>query len=153
MSYQETYQQKLTSADEAVKVVKSGDWVDYGWCACTANALDKALARRYGQILLTILDLAVRGADDRVLELMQEDNALVSRYQNLYAGALVDFEGQRLTLPQLGPHKQSLDRSKRREAFCAEGAWFDAHREEFDEIAASSALAEQLEMPKSGFSV
>ncbi|MCI6740315.1 MAG: M3 family oligoendopeptidase [Bacteroidales bacterium] len=102
--------------------------------ACLASPHKEALARRYGDILLTILDLAVRSADDRVLELMQEDNALVSRYQNLYAGALVDFEGQQLTLPQLGPHKQSLDRDKRRRAFCSEGEWFDAHREEFDEI-------------------
>ena len=26
--YQEMYRQKLTTADEAVKVIKSGDWVD-----------------------------------------------------------------------------------------------------------------------------
>ena len=26
MSYQEVYKQKLTTADEAVKAVKSGDW-------------------------------------------------------------------------------------------------------------------------------
>ena len=32
MDYQALYQQKLTTADEAVKVVKSGDWVDYTWC-------------------------------------------------------------------------------------------------------------------------
>ena len=31
MSFLEEYKQKLVSADEAVKIVKSGDWVDYGW--------------------------------------------------------------------------------------------------------------------------
>ena len=45
MSYQEEYQQKLTTADEAVKAVQSGMWVDYGWCACTANALDQAAGK------------------------------------------------------------------------------------------------------------
>lgn len=35
MSYQEEYKQKLKTADEAVKAVKSGDWVDYGWSVCT----------------------------------------------------------------------------------------------------------------------
>ena len=30
MSFLEEYKQKLVSADEAVKIVKSGDWVDYG---------------------------------------------------------------------------------------------------------------------------
>ncbi len=61
MSFSAEYQQKLTTAEEAVKVVKSGDWVDYGWCTGTPDALDKALAGRtdeltdinlYGGILL-----------------------------------------------------------------------------------------------------
>ena len=38
-----------------------------------------------------------------------------------------------LTLPELGPYRQSLDRAVRRAAFEAEGL-FDAHREEFDGI-------------------
>ena len=33
--------------------------------ACLASPRREALARRYGEILLTILELAVRGADDR----------------------------------------------------------------------------------------
>ena len=44
MNVQELYQQKLTTAEEAVKIVKSGDWVDYGWCCNQPVALDKALA-------------------------------------------------------------------------------------------------------------
>ena len=44
--YRELYRQKLTTADEAVKVVKSGDWVDYGFCAIQPRVLDEALARR-----------------------------------------------------------------------------------------------------------
>lgn len=57
MSYQEIYNQKLTNADEAVKVIKSGDWVDYGWCVCTVDALDKALAKRMGELT----DVKIRG--------------------------------------------------------------------------------------------
>lgn len=57
MSYEAEYQQKLTSADEAVKVVKSGDWVDYGWCVNTAEELDKALAKRTDELT----DVKVRG--------------------------------------------------------------------------------------------
>ena len=35
MDFREEYKQKLVSADEAVKLIKSGDWVDYGWGAPT----------------------------------------------------------------------------------------------------------------------
>ena len=50
MDFQEMYQQKLTTAQEAVKVVKSGDWVDYGWCCNMPDALDKALAERKDEL-------------------------------------------------------------------------------------------------------
>ena len=46
MGYQELYKQKLVTAEEAVKVVKSGQWIDYGFCANHPVALDKALAAR-----------------------------------------------------------------------------------------------------------
>ncbi len=57
MGYAEEYQKKLVSADEAVKVVKSGDWIDYGWCNGTADALDQALAKRTDELT----DVNVRG--------------------------------------------------------------------------------------------
>lgn len=50
MNVQELYQQKLTTAEEAVKIVKSGDWVDYGWCCNQPVALDKALATRKDEL-------------------------------------------------------------------------------------------------------
>ena len=33
MSFKQEYQQKLCTAQEAVQVVRSGDWIDFGWCA------------------------------------------------------------------------------------------------------------------------
>ena len=57
MDYQKLYEEKLTTADEAVKAVKSGDWVDYGWCTNHPVALDKALAARKDELV----DVKVRG--------------------------------------------------------------------------------------------
>jgi len=50
MSLADQYRQKLVSADEAVKVIKSGDWVDYGEFAGQVRELDKALARRKDEL-------------------------------------------------------------------------------------------------------
>ncbi len=57
MDYQALYQQKLTTPEEAVKVVKSGDWVDYTWCTNHPIALDKALAKRKDELT----DVKIRG--------------------------------------------------------------------------------------------
>ena len=50
MSYTDEYQKKLTTAEEAVKVVKSGDHIDYGWTTNTPIKLDQALAKRMDEL-------------------------------------------------------------------------------------------------------
>lgn len=50
MDLKQMYQDKLTTADEAVKSIQSGDWVDYGWAATTVVALDSALAKRLPEL-------------------------------------------------------------------------------------------------------
>ena len=45
------------SPEQAVKAVKPGDWVDYGWCTNHPAALDKALAARKDELT----DVKVRG--------------------------------------------------------------------------------------------
>ena len=44
------YQTKLTSAENAVQVVKSGDWIDYGAFATNPEVLDAALAKRVDEL-------------------------------------------------------------------------------------------------------
>ena len=51
------YKNKLVSADEAIQVVKSGDWVDYGQFAGQVISLDAALAKRAEELR----DVKVRG--------------------------------------------------------------------------------------------
>lgn len=53
----EQYKAKLTTAEEAVKVVKDGDWVDFGFGVNTPEALDKALAARAWEVW----DVNIRG--------------------------------------------------------------------------------------------
>ena len=59
MSFIKEYAEKLVTAEEAVKVVKSGDWLDYGWCSATARELDKALAAHV--VENDLVDLKIRG--------------------------------------------------------------------------------------------
>ena len=57
MNYREEYASKLTTAAQAVSVVKDGNWIDYGWCTGHPVALDQALAERMPQLT----DIKVRG--------------------------------------------------------------------------------------------
>ena len=50
MDFSSEYKQKLKTADEAVKIVESGDAVDYGSFNAKPIQCDKALARRAGEL-------------------------------------------------------------------------------------------------------
>ena len=57
MDFEAIYQSKLTTPEQAVKAVKSGDGVDYTWGPVHPVSLDRALAARSGELE----DVKVRG--------------------------------------------------------------------------------------------
>lgn len=50
MNYSSEYRARLCSAEDAVLLVKSGDWVDYGSNNSKPVLLDEALARRRDEL-------------------------------------------------------------------------------------------------------
>ena len=70
MSYFSEYKSKLRTAEEAVKVVKSGDNVEYGLGISMPYLLDQALADRKEELR----DIQVRGMFSmRPLEILEKD--------------------------------------------------------------------------------
>ena len=102
--------------------------------AFLANPHVDALTEKFGTTCVAGMKNAVLSMDDRTVELQQQFNALVSRYQQIYGGALVELGGKQLTIPQLGPYKEDLNPAVRRAAYEAEAGYFDAHRAELDEL-------------------
>ena len=57
MNIIQEYQSKLRTPEQAVQVIKSGDWVDYSTNVCTPVLLDRALAARRDELQ----DVKIRG--------------------------------------------------------------------------------------------
>lgn len=102
--------------------------------ALCASPFRRELEKKWGTLLFTNAELSMKGFAPELVPLLQEENALTSQYQKLYASAKIDFDGKVLTVAQLTPYKQSADRAVRKAAYEAEGSFFDANREQFDEI-------------------
>lgn len=68
MNHEEMYEKKRCTPEEAVKVVKDGDWVEYGSFAGPTIALDRALAARKGELH----DIKVRTDFDPLLPAVVE---------------------------------------------------------------------------------
>ena len=72
-NFQSIYQDKLTTPEEAVKIVQSGNWLDYGHALSIPKKLDRALAERAEELedvnvrgYLLYHPLAILDANDRV---------------------------------------------------------------------------------------
>lgn len=76
-SIREEYRSKLISAGEAVKVIKSGDWVDYGLLAAQPVLLDEALAGRKDELRNVNLWSVLTLYPPRVLEADPQGEAFV----------------------------------------------------------------------------
>lgn len=92
------------------------------------------LEKKLGSLLFVNIEMSLKAFSPEIVPLMQEENRLTTEYQKLYAGAQVPFQGKTLTIPQLGPYKESKDRATRKAALEAEGTFFDQHQKEFDEL-------------------
>ncbi|MBE6673963.1 MAG: M3 family oligoendopeptidase [Ruminococcaceae bacterium] len=72
-------------------------------------------------LVITMMELSLKCADERVLEEMQEENRLTTEYSKFVSELTYDFRGEKLTLGALRKYMQDSDRETRREAYNALG--------------------------------
>ena len=102
--------------------------------ALLASKFRPELEKHYGALIFKKAEISARAFSPEILDLMQEENQLASQYQKLYASGMVEFRGEKLPLPKLGPYMESPDRATRREAYAARASFFEANRAELDEL-------------------
>ncbi|MGN1410333.1 MAG: M3 family oligoendopeptidase [Eubacteriales bacterium] len=87
-----------------------------------------------GSFAFTLIKSSLEGYDSSLVSLEQEENALVSRYNQLVSNGKVDYNGKQVSRGSLALEQQSSDRSVRRDVYRAIAASWDAQRDELEEI-------------------
>ena len=90
--------------------------------------------KKYGSLLFTNMTIQLRSFDPKLIPAMQEENKLTTAYAKLIASAQIPFEGQVLTLAQMGPYKESTDPAVRKKAWLAQAGFYGEHQQELDDI-------------------
>ena len=80
------------------------------------------------------MEIALKSFDEKLIPLMQEDNALISRYSKLIATAKIPFDGEIYNLSLMGKFTTSNDRETRKRAVKAMSDYFLTVTDEIDEI-------------------
>lgn len=109
--------------------------VQKAWTNATLTSpFRKELEAKFGKVPFLNAEIATKTFSPEIVEDLQKENELTSRYSKLIASAQIPFRGGVYTLSQLTPYKQSADDEIRTEAWTAEGNWYNEHGKELDEI-------------------
>ncbi|MDD6796303.1 MAG: M3 family oligoendopeptidase [Clostridiaceae bacterium] len=92
------------------------------------------LEKKIGKVAFKNIELKLKSFDECLIPLKQKENALTSKYSKLLAELKVEYKGEEMSLPMLGKHTKSNDRSVRAEAVKAKSNKLLTIREELDNI-------------------
>lgn len=102
--------------------------------ALVSSPYQQELAQRWGAQLFNIARMTLKTFSVAVIEDLQQENKLASRYKQLLASANIIFAGQERNLAQMIPFQMSTDRQIRKSAHEARYTFFSDHLEEFDGV-------------------
>ena len=92
------------------------------------------MEEKIGKVTFKNMELALKSFDEKLIPLMQEENALVSRYSKLIATAKIPFDGEVYNLSLMTKFTTSSDRETRKRAWKALSEYFMSVTDELDEI-------------------
>ncbi len=92
------------------------------------------LEEKLGPVFFKNVEIALKSFDEKIIPLMQEENALASRYQKLIATAKIPFEGEVYNLSLMRKFMTDVDRNVRKGAWKAVSGYFQSVTNEIDEI-------------------
>ena len=105
------------------------------WTEATLSSpFRKQLEEKYGKVPFINAEISNKTFIPELVEDIQKENALKTRYSKLIASAQIPFRGETYTLSQMSPWKLHPDDEIRTAAWTAEGNWYNEHGAELDEI-------------------
>ena len=94
----------------------------------------KELEEKYGVQWFNQIKVQLESFDPIIIEDMQQENKLVSKYEKLIASAKIPFDGKILNTSQMSPYLTSVDRNVRKEAEKALWKFFEENNDAIEDI-------------------
>ncbi len=92
------------------------------------------LEEKIGKVAFKNIEISMKANDEKLIPLMQKENALVSEYNKLIATAKIDWDGEELNLSLLEKYLRNVDRDIRKKAYEKYAGFFEENKEKLDEI-------------------
>lgn len=102
--------------------------------ALVSSPFKDELEKKFGRQLFRLADISLKTFDASIMDDLKEENKLGTEYTKLVASAEIEFNGEKMTMPQVSAFMESTDRATRKKAYLANWAWFAQQEAKFDEL-------------------
>ncbi|MCQ2507657.1 MAG: M3 family oligoendopeptidase [Dorea sp.] len=92
------------------------------------------MTEKIGKVAFKNIELAMKSMDEKLIPLMQKENALQKNYERIISSAQISFEGKIYNLPMMTKFMTSDDRDVRKRAWKAVSDYFLTVTDQLDEI-------------------
>lgn len=127
------YYEKENDFIDEIKPAYEGLISEY-YQALISSKYKAELMKKWGEQLFKIAEMQLKTFLPEIIEDLQKENRLVSKYTKLRASAKIMFEGEERNLSQMIPFMESQDREIRKRAQEAFTNFFLENEGQFDEI-------------------
>ncbi|HZJ68626.1 MAG TPA: M3 family oligoendopeptidase, partial [Candidatus Eisenbacteria bacterium] len=104
----EFYDQEINFYNENLPLLEK--LFDTFYRALLISPFRNELEKKYGRYLFDLLETKAKTFSTEIMEDLVEENKLITEYSKLIAAAEVEFQGEKYTLAQLTPLRQSKNR-------------------------------------------
>jgi M3 family oligoendopeptidase len=101
--------------------------------ALYASKFRPYLEEKIGKVAFKNIELAEKSVDEKILPLMQEENKIVTEYNDLLASAKIEFDGKVCNLSLMTPYLHNIDRNVRKAAWEKLTEFFVENRDQLDD--------------------
>lgn len=126
------YETENDYIDEAGPIVEG--FVSKYYQMLVDSKFRKELEIKVGKQIFIIAELLLKTFKPEIVEDLQEENKLSSKYMKLIASAKIMFDGEERNLSQMEPYTNSPDREVRKQAQEAKTEFFVNNENKFDEL-------------------
>lgn len=109
------------------------------------------MEKELGNFAFKVMEINQSGFDSSLIELAQEENRLLARYNRLTSNGTVEWEGEKRKRNLMAPIVQSKNRDIRKAASLAISASWEAQREELEDIFGKLRENRRRQAKKLGF--
>ena len=119
--------------------------------AVVASKFKKELEKETGKLFFKNIEISLKTFSPEIIDLMKEENALVTEYEKLLASAQIEFDGKALNLAEIHTYQVSQDRETRKNSWQKTAEFFTANSKKLDELYSKLVKSRTEQAKKLGY--